>query len=327
MRMPRGQQLCAGVIGLGLALACAGAAFASELDAVRKPITDLTPAATLHLGATADWVAIASDAVWIGGTGPDALYQIDPKSNRQQAVVVLPGEPCAGLAIGFGAVWAPLCGDRPGLARVDLKTHALKVFPVAPAGPEGGITASGDSLWMATDTSGTLARIDPTTGMVRQTVKIAAGSFNPRFSRGVVWVTSIEVGLVTAIDARTGVVLGAVPTGPRPRFLTDGPGAIWTLNQDDGTLTRIDARRRATLGSTPLETPGHGGDIAYAKGRIWTTMRKFPLTATDARTGQVVRQWVGEGGDSLGIGFGAIWLTDYFKGDVVRIPLKTALRP
>lgn len=325
MRMD--QRVRCGVIALTLVFACGGAASGAGLDALRRPMTDLTPAAVLHLGATADWVAIAPDAVWIGGTGPNALHRIDPKANRETATVALPGEPCAGLAIGFGAVWAPLCGDVPGLARVDLKTGALKVFPVAPAGAEGGIAASGDSLWMALDSHGTLARIDPTTGAVRQTVKIAAGSYNPHVSQGVVWVTSIEASLVTAVDARTGAVLGTVATGPRPRFLTDGAGEVWTLNQGDGTVTRIDARRRAAVGSTALETPGHGGDIAYAAGRIWTTMRKTPLTATDARTGRVVRQWVGEGGDSLGIGFGAIWLTDYSKGDVVRIDLKTALRP
>jgi virginiamycin B lyase len=314
-------------IALGLALAWSGAGTAAGLDALRRPMAELTPDAVLHLGATADWVAIAPDAVWIGGTGPNALHRIDPKSNRETAVVALPGEPGAGLAVGFGAVWAPLCGDAPGLARVDLKTGVLKVFPVAPAGAEGGIAASADSLWMALDAQGTLGRIDPATGAVRQRVKIAPGSFNPHVRRGVVWVTSIEASLVTAVDARTGAVLGTVPTGPRPRFLTDGAGAIWTLNQGDGSVTRIDAVRRAAAGATALETPGHGGDIAYAAGRVWTTLRKTPLTATDARTGRVVRQWVGEGGDSLGIGFGAIWLTDFSKGDVVRIPLKAALKP
>jgi len=325
MRIER--PMACSAIALALAVAWSGAGAAASLDAFRRPMTELTPEAVLHLGATADWVAIAPGAVWIGATGPNAVHRIDPRSNRETAAVALPGEPCAGLAIGFGAVWAPLCGDAPGLARVDLKSGALKVFPVAPAGAEGGIAAGADSLWMAIDAQGTLARIDPATGVVRQRVKIAPGSFNPHVRRGVVWVTSIEASLVTAVDARTGAVLATVPTGPRPRFLTDGAGAVWTLNQGDGSITRIDAGRRAAAGATVLETPGHGGDIAFAAGRVWTTMRKYPLTATDARSGQVVRQWVGEGGDSLGIGFGAIWLTDYSKGDVVKIPLKTALKP
>ncbi|WP_304164234.1 hypothetical protein [Phenylobacterium aquaticum] len=327
--MRDGRSILVRAVGLAQALVLlgAGAATAADLASLRKPMTDLTPAAVLHLSATADWVAIARHEVWIGGTGPNALHEIDPKTNREIAAVALPGEPCAGLVIGFGAIWAPLCGDKAGLARVDLKTHALMVLPVAPAGAEGGIAASADSLWMATNKDGALARIDPVSGAVRQTVKLAAGSFNPHVRGGVVWVTSIEASLVTAVDARTGVVLTTVPAGPRPRFLADGAGAVWTLNQGDGTLTRIDARRRVAVGTTALETPGHGGDIAFARGRVWTTMRKVPLSATDARTGQVWRQWVGEGGDSLGIGFGAIWLTDYYKGDVVRIPLKTALRP
>ena len=171
-----------------------------------------------------------------------------------------------------------------------------------------------------------MARIDPKTGRVRQTVKLPAGSYNPHFSQGVVWVTAIDASVVTAVDARTGAVLASVATGPRPRFLSVGGGAVWTLNQGDGSLTRVDVRRRRAGAAIPLGTPGHGGDIAYAAGKVWTTMSGAPLTETDARRRRVVRQWTGPGGDSLGIGFGSIWLTDYDHGDVARIPLSVALR-
>jgi len=293
---------------------------------LQRPIADLRPEATIHLGKTADWVAIGRDSVWVGGTGPFAVHRIDPKHNREVATVALPGEPCAGLAIGFGALWVPLCGKTPALARVDLKSNVVTLLPMGPAGPEGGIAASGDSLWMATDKDGSLARIDPRTGRVRQTVKLPAGSYNPHVSDGVVWVTSIDAGVVTAVGAHTGKVLASVATGPRPRFLTSGGGAIWTLNQGDGTLTRVDAKRLRPAASIALGTPGHGGDIAYAAGRVWTTMSGAPLTKTDARSGRVLRQWVGPGGDSLGVGFGSIWLTDYDHGDVSRIPLADALK-
>jgi hypothetical protein len=297
----------------------------SALAAIQRPIGDLHPTARLHLGKTADWVAISRKAVWIGGTGPDAVYEVSPRLNRVIAVTPLPGPPAAGLAVGFGALWVPLTGAHPALARVDLASRAVTILPIAPAGPEGGIAASGDSIWMPTDKAGSLVRIDPASGRVRQTVRIAPGSYNPRHDRGVIWVTSIEAGLITAVDARSGVVLGTAPTGPAPRFLTAGGGAIWTLNQGDGTLSRVDVRRRTTAPAISLGTPGHGGDIAYGGGMVWTTMSGAPLTATDAVTRRVERQWVGPGGDSIGIGFGSIWLTDYDRGDVLRIPLAEAL--
>ncbi len=74
-----------------------------------------------------------------------------------------------------------------------------------------------DSIWMVTDKAGSMARIDPRTGLVRQVVKLPAGSYNPHFSHGVVWVTGIDANLVTAVDARSGAVLAtSVATGPKP---------------------------------------------------------------------------------------------------------------
>jgi hypothetical protein len=40
----------------------------------------------------------------------------------------------------------------------------------------------------------------------------------------------------------------------------------------------------------------------------------------------VVCQWSGTGGDSLGIGHGAIWLTDYHGGPITRIELDEAMK-
>lgn len=45
-----------------------------------------------------------------------------------------------------------------------------------------------------------------------------------------------------------------------------------------------------------------------------------PLTRIDASTNKVVRQWVGKGGGSLRFGFNSLWLTDYKKGVLSRIP-------
>jgi hypothetical protein len=174
------------------------------------------------------------------------------------------------------------------------------------------------------DKTGTLARIKPATGAIRRTIKVPAGSYNPYFSDGQIWVTRAEGAELTQVDAATGAVLATVRTGPNPRFLTAAAGAIWTLNQGDGTLTRVDAKSLATT-TIALGTPGHGGDIAGGAGMVWTTMPKVPLSAVATGTKTLRCQWAGPGGDSLGIGFDAIWLTDYDAGTIARIALKDAL--
>lgn len=205
-----------------------------------------------------------------------------------------------------------------------MKTNRLvAVLPFGPAAEEGGIATSADSVWIVTDRKGTLTRIDHATSALRQIVTLPPGSYNLLHSHGVLYATRVEGSEVTAVDAASGRILATIRTGPHPRFLTAGAGAIWTLNQGDGTLTRIDAKSRTSVATISLNTPGHGGDIAFAHGVVWTTMMKTPLTATDAATNQVLRQWIGRGGDSLNVGYGAIWLTDYHGGTVSRIPFET----
>ena len=295
------------------------------LAAPARPIGELTPLATLSLGKTADWVAITADAVWVASTGPFAVHRIDPKSNALVASVTLPGEACAGLATGFGSLWVPLCTKPASLAKVNLNTNELQaIFPVGPAAEEGGIAYGAGSVWLIIDNLGALARVDPADGAILQTFHVPAGSYNPAFSHGMVWVTRANGAEVTAVDAATGKITATVATGLNPRFLSAGAGAIWTLNQGDGTLTRVDARRKRTV-AILLKTPGHGGDIAFAQGKVWTTMPKVPLSLVDASTNRLQCQWAGPGGDSLGIGHGSIWLTDYHAGTIERIAIKDAL--
>jgi streptogramin lyase len=289
-------------------------------------MADLRIAATIPIGKTADWVAVTSEGVWIGSTGPYAVTEIDPHTNRTTRVE-LPGEPCAGLAVDTDSLWVPICGTkhtRPQLAKVDLKTHTLaRTLDIGPAGPEGGVAVGAGSVWMITDKHGSLARIDPTNGSILQTVHVPPGSYNPYFYEGHIWVTRVAGAEVTSVDANTGAVAAHRTTGQHPRFLTGGGGAVWTLNQKKGTISRIDLAGGRTL-TVPLHTPGFGGDITYAEGRIWSTAMpsKVPLSIVDATKAVALCQWKGAGGDSIGYGFGAIWLTNYRAGTVSRIELK-----
>lgn len=291
-----------------------------------RPIAELTPSATIRIGETADWVAITADAVWVGSTGPYAVHKIDPNTNKRVATVRLRGEPCAGLTTGFGSLWIPLCGRTPVLAKVDLRSNELMgVLKVGPAAAEGGVAASQDSVWIVVDKNGSLARIDPNTGTVRQTVRVPAGSYNPFYSDGQIWVTRADGSELTSVNATTGAIMATTQTGPGPRFLTAGAGAVWTLNQGDGSLTRIDVQTKQVTQTISLGIPGHGGDISFGAGMVWTTVLKVPLSVVNGATGALLCQWVGPGGDSLGIGHGAIWLTDYQAGTISRIDLRDAL--
>jgi virginiamycin B lyase len=294
---------------------------------VQVPFASIKPTATIKVGGTADWVLVTDNAVWVASTKPYALFRIDPATNKIVATVKVSGEACSGLAFGFGSIWVPICGEKPDLLRIDgAKNTVGAMLPVAPAAPEGGIATSGDSVWMVTDKNGTLNRIDPVTNSVRQKISIPPGSYNPIFSNGIVWITGVEGGVLTAVDAVSGKVLESVPVGPRPRFLAAGGGSVWTLNQGDGTLSRVDEKTGKVAATIQVGIPGAGGDIAYGAESLWPTVFGVPLTRVDASTNKVVRQWIGDGGDSLRCGFGSIWITDYKKGLLSRIPVEQVLK-
>lgn len=285
--------------------------------------TELKPAATIKIGGTADWVLITDNSVWVASTKPYAVLRVDPATNGVRSTIRIPDEACAGLAAGFGSIWVPICGSRPALIRIDqVKNRVSATLPIRPAGPEGGIAASDDSAWLISDKSGTLNRIDPGTNRVRQKISIPPGSYNPIFDKGIVWITSVENSVLTGVDATSGKVLDLIAVGPKPRFLTAGGGSIWTLNQGDGTVTRVAEKSRKVIATIRAGVAGTGGDISYGSESVWPTIFGVPLTRIDAKTNTVVKQWVGKSGDSLRVGFGSLWLTDYRQGLLMRFPME-----
>ena len=290
---------------------------------VQVPYSSIRPSVTIKIGGTADWVLVTENAVWVASTKPYDIVRIDPTTDKILARVRISGEACSGLAFGFGSVWIPICGNKPALVRIDVTKNAISAtLPIAPAGSEGGVAASDDSVWVVSNKNGTLIRVDPSTNSVRERILIPPGSFNPVFSGGRVWITGIEGNILTAVDASSGKVLESVPVGPKPRFLTAGGGSIWTLNQGDGTVSRIDERSRKLIATIRVGIPGTGGDIGYGANSVWLTVFDVPLTRIDAATNKVVRQWIGKGGDSLRVGFDSLWITDYKKGLLSRIPIQ-----
>ena len=280
------------------------------------------PLATFDLGGDPDWMAITEDAVWVANEKLSAVQRIDPRTNKVETLIRLPGLPCAGLAYAFGSLWVPVCGEPRALMRIDPDTNKVSAtLPFGPADSEGSITASEDSIWIVVDTEGSLLRIDPDKNEVRQVIQVPGGSFNPLYHDGIVWVSGTEKNVLTPVNAATGEVLTPIPVGPKPRFSTAGAGSIWTLNQGDGSVTRVDEKKRTVTATIAAGIPGHGGEICFGAGAVWATMPDVPLTKINALDNRVETQWVGPGGDSVRFGHGTVWLTDLKRGLLWRLPV------
>jgi virginiamycin B lyase len=293
---------------------------------IQHAMDELPKTATIVVKGEPDWLTATSDAIWVTSEKTDSVVRLDASTNRLGTHVTV-HKPCSGLAVGFGSLWVPSCGDK-SLVRVDARTGAVQATIAAgPADSEGGITAGAQSVWLVTSAKdgeggGKLTRIDGATNKVVATIKIPSGSFNPLFADGSVWVSSNAGNALVRVDPATNKVVSSTLVGPMPRFLTYGAGSIWLLNQGDGTVSRVSTKTGKLEATIAARIPGHGGEITFGAGSAWATEMEFPLTRIDAKTNKVVAQWHGAGGDSVRYAFGAVWLTDLKGGKVWRIPVR-----
>jgi virginiamycin B lyase len=281
-------------------------------------MNELRPQSTFTVKGHPDWMAVASDSVWVASSADNLVTQLKAADNHIGATVGV-RQPCSGLAIGFGSLWIPSCGEHT-LVRADLTTGKIQAtIPLGPANSEGGITVGAGSVWLMTNASGVLSRIDPTSNAVIATISTPSGSFCPLFADGFVWITSTENNVLSKVDPGTNKTILQIPVGKKPRFLTHGADSIWTLNQGDGTITRVSTKTNIRLTDIAANIPGPGGEITFGFGSVWATIAKKPITRIDAATSIITSQWVGAGGDSIRTGFGSIWLTDYDDGKIWRL--------
>jgi virginiamycin B lyase len=286
---------------------------------VRREMASITPLAVFPAEGTPDWQVLTGDAVWVANGPKNTVHRLDVKTNTVTAVISVGKRPCSGLAAGFGSVWVPNCGDKT-VSRIDIQTNqVVATIPAPPAASEGGIAASPEAVWLVTDAKGILSKIDPATNTVTAEVVIAPGSAGVTYGEGLVWVTSPEKNILTGVDPKTAKVVYSTEVGPGPRFVTTGAGSAWTLNQGDGTLSRVDAKTGKLVANIELGIPGTGGELAFGEGHVWATVFTVPITEVDPATNTVVKQWFGNGGDSIRVGHGSVFLSNLRDGNVWRI--------
>ncbi|HJR61889.1 MAG TPA: hypothetical protein VJ813_20945 [Vicinamibacterales bacterium] len=292
---------------------------------VRIPITKLKPDAVFSLPGVPDWLAV-DEHVWVSNSPKDTVHRLDPKTNTVAATIQVGRHPCSGLAVGFGSLWVPNCGEKgvgKSLMRVSLKDGKVEAtLPFEVPESEGGLATGAGSVWVMTDRNGTLTRIDPATNKAVAEIYLAPGSYAVAFGEGAVWVTSTEKSVLTRVNARTNVIEETIPVGPKPRFLAVGEGSVWTINQGDGSISRVDAKTNKVVATIEAGIPGNGGEIAVGDGSVWVTSFEYPITRIDASTNKVVQQFYGEGGDAIRFGLGSVWLSNLRAANVWRLDPK-----
>ena len=213
---------------------------------------------------------------------------------------------------------APFASLAPSV-RLSLGKTADWVLPTA------------DAVWVASTGPFAAHRIDPATNRVIATVPLPGEACaGLAVAAGSLWAPLCgKVPALARIDLATNQlaeVLGPGPAAAEGGIATDGE-SLWMVTDAKGALVRIDARTHQVIARIAAGLVGPGGDITFGADAVWPTLFGAPLTRIDARSGRIVRQWTGPGGDSLAWAFGAVWLTDYKAGTVARYPAAALAAP
>jgi virginiamycin B lyase len=247
--------------------------------------------ATLKIPGYVDFLAADGRAVWATNEGRVEKLQVDRAA--PVATVTVPA-PCGAMAVAFESLWVANCKDA-SVYRIDLKS--LKVTARVPTGladPKGelSLAAGAGSVWVLSDASGVLSRIDAATNSVVARIKVRPNSYAAAFGYESVWISNTgfgggAAGSVQRIDPQTNEVTATISVGPVPRFLAAGEGGVWTLNQGDGSVTRINPVTNKAVASIQLGMTGEGGDIATGAGLVWVRGKSVLLAAIDPGTNQL----------------------------------------
>lgn len=274
----------------------------------------------IRINGEPDFLAVDYGAVWIGNFGTGTLDRVEPASNRLTARIPLGAEPCTAIASGFGSIWVPTCGTPPAVVRVDARRNRVVArIRVNEILPESGIGVDESGAWVLTAASGELSRIDPQTNKVTATHRVADGSTVVTTGFGSVWVANSNTNAVQRVDPASGEILATIPVGQAPRFMSAGEGAVWVTNQTSGDVYRIDPQANEVAAAIDIGDFFSGGDVKAGLGSVWAATGDGPLSRIDPATNEVVEHYPENGADAIGIGAGAVWISDHNAKTVYRL--------
>ena len=276
----------------------------------------------LPSGAYPHDVAPAVDGgVWFTGQAQGFLGHFDPASGKLEKIALGRGAAPHGVIVGpDGAAW--VCeGGQNAIARVDQKTHEVKLFPLPKEFADANLnTLTFDKagiLWF-TGQSGVYGRLDPKVGKVEAwAAPRGAGSYGITTTpAGQVWYASLASDHIAHIDTATHAVTVVDPprkgVGPR-RIWSDSKGMLWSSFWYGGAVGRYDPEKKVWT-TYPMPQSRNGTYSVYVddKDRVWATdwpanaiqrfdpaTEKFATFPSDKRGAQI-REMQGRPGEAWG---------------------------
>ncbi|MBA3428318.1 MAG: winged helix-turn-helix domain-containing protein [Actinobacteria bacterium] len=175
-----------------------------------------------------------------------------------------------------------------------------------------------------------LAAIDPETNRVVAEIPVGARPTSVVFAEGSLWVANLDDETVSRIDPKARRVVRNIPTGSAPIGLAGGGEAVWAIGER-GVVLRIDPAFNEVVGRIPTVKAGtiaggvrNAGAVAATRDGVWAISGGAGSTPTLFRVDPAARRAApvvvtGIGPTAIAVGFGDVWVTDWFESTVSRI--------
>ena len=281
-------------------------------------IVDINKAAfkVLKVGVKPDFIALDRDNAWIVDDHQSRVIKVSP--NKDSALLIIPvPEACTAPIVGFNALWVMSCTEK-SLYRIDHNT-GLVIAKIATGMAEGNgemsLAIADGSVWLLSDSSGILIRVNPKKNTIQKRITVLPNSYGVAFGNNAIWVTNYLNNSVQKINTKTNKVIATIPVGLKPRFITATNNNVYTLNQGDGTVSKIDAYANKVIATINVKAVGGGGDIAADLNKVWvvSTNPQVPIQVINVKSNliEAVYQQNPEKGKILKVD-GAVRISDKF---------------
>lgn len=254
---------------------------------------------------------IAAGGLWVATLG-GSVYRLDQRTGAIQSTITLPGNACGPLTDAAGLLWVRVCASGPSAAASS--THMVAINPTDAttaltltfAGRAGGSVAELDgSVWVIADEgTGTLQKIDPSTGTVGDTRNAGARVTDVVAWGGDLWLAAPDDKALLHLARGTAAPPDVLALGDAPSSLLATRTEIWAGLGTTGEIVRLDPLTTSITARIPL------GDVLpvqlVANGDQLLVLSRRELSRIDAATGAVVGR--------ISLGTHAIAFAPQFEG-------------
>jgi YVTN family beta-propeller protein len=277
---------------------------------------------TVKVGAEPNGVTVGTgdaSGVWVGSRGDEAVWRIDPATDRGGRASARIAGGATAVETGFGSVWAV---NGPGGRVVRLDPDGSDPAVSIPTGVNPSDVAVGERwVWVSNEGADNVVRIDPASNAVDEEVPVGDGPRALAAGEGGVWVANIDGQSVSRIDPDQAVTVGRpITVGQRPNDIAVGAGSVWVVDFFEGSLRRIDPEDGQVSGD-PIVTEPKPRAVKVGFGSVWVANGDDDSVSRFEPSGDPIGDpvEVGDEPSDIAVGAGSVWSSDFGGATVTRV--------